>query len=427
VQPYAQPAGNADAGYTYLVNGEYVRIGPSLSAFKATGAPLTAIDTLPGREPQNDGLAYLFNAAHADDGQMVAAPNCLACHASQVMGKLYLGLGRANHFVKTDASGASLNVLGIAFVDPLGLGNGLEFFLRLFPGYLEEGNHMDVFAELASHHDPKTLIWQDNALFDSKSGFVGWVDFPPWWASKKKNALYYNGTGRGVKAHHLQLESFFSVKDVAEATKIEAGFIDVKAWIDTLEAPKFPGQIDQGLADKGKEVFETTCSMCHGTYGASDDEDVYPNLLIKYADVGTDPNLAKNHWMYKAIPWYNESWYARNKDSWFQVVDGYMAPPLDGIWATAPYFHNGSVPTLDAVINPELRLAQWTTNNSEDDYDLKKVGWMNKPEDVQVLTLDGSGGTYDTTRNGDSNKGHTYGAHLNADDQQALLEYLKTL
>ncbi|HEY6879283.1 MAG TPA: c-type cytochrome [Polyangiales bacterium] len=426
IPPYEQPKGDPAEGYRYLVNGEYVRTGPALDAFRDSGRPLEPRDTVPGREPQNAGLGYLFTAATADDGQRVAAPNCLACHASHLQGKLIIGLGRANHFVKTDSTGASVDVTSIVRADSSGLDNGLDFFVRLFRGALQ-GNHMNVFAELASHHDPKTLVWSDQSSFDSNSHLQGWVDFPPWWCTKKKNALYFNGTGRGVKAHHLQLMSFFSVASVEEASKIEQGFVHVNAWLDTLEAPKFPGEIDRGLATRGKNVFLKTCATCHGTYGETDAEDTYPNLLIPVSDVGTDPNLATNHWMYPAIDWYKESWYARNNDSSFERVNGYMAPPLDGIWATAPYFHNGSVPTLDAVIDPAKRPAIWTTDNSEDDYDLERVGWKDKPGEVQVLTLDFSFGRYDTSKSGYSNQGHVYGAALSAGDQRALLEYLKTL
>ena len=42
---------------------------------------------------------------------------------------------------------------------------------------------------------------------------------------------------------------------------------------------------------------------------------------------------------------------------------GYMAPPLDGIWATAPFFHNGSVPTIEGVLNSKARPAIWQRVN----------------------------------------------------------------
>jgi mono/diheme cytochrome c family protein len=352
-----------------------------------------------------------------------------------LQGKLLIGLGRANHWIKADSSGGSLSivsVLGTVIGNLGGIDNGLDFIMRLLPGPILDGHHMDIFAELASHRDPKTLEYSFFTSFNSDSGLKGWVDFPPWWATKKKNALYYNGTGRGIKGHHLQLLSWFSVKDVKEAEIIQNGFNQVNAYIDTIEAPKYPGKIDSALADQGKRVFLATCAQCHGTYGATDAEDTYPNVLIPSKEVGTDPNLTTNHWMAKVIPWYDKSWYGKGRESWFEKADGYMPPPLDGIWATAPYFHNGSVPTLDAVINPKKRLEKWTSNNSDDDYDLVKVGWKDNPLDIVLINLDIlqgdlNFGTYNTKSPGNSNKGHTYGEQLDDAAQKALLEYLKTL
>ena len=51
---------------------------------------------------------------------------------------------------------------------------------------------------------------------------------------------------------------------------------------------------------------------------------------------------------------------------------GYVPPPLDGIWASAPYFHNGSVPTVWHVLHPDERPKVWL--RSEDGYDFKSVG-----------------------------------------------------
>ena len=124
--------------------------------------------------------------------------------------------------------------------------------------------------------------------------------------------------------------------------------------------------------------------------------------------------------------WYGKSWYGRNKSSWVEIVEGYYAPPLDGIWSTAPFFHNGSVPTLDGVIDSDKRPAVWTSNMSAEDYDLDRVGWKDDPFDGEV-TLDGNFGTFDTSLPGNSNHGHTYGDDLTEEEQRAVLEYLKTL
>jgi cytochrome c peroxidase len=52
-----------------------------------------------------------------------------------------------------------------------------------------------------------------------------------------------------------------------------------------------------------------------------------------------------------------------------------MAPPLDGIWITAPYLHNGSVPTLEALLNSSLRPRYWSRNFKKKEYDYEKIGW----------------------------------------------------
>jgi mono/diheme cytochrome c family protein len=417
VPPYEQPKGDPERGYDYLINGEYQRLGPNLGSFKLTQPPLGPADVLPGRRGDNEGLSYMFNAATTDNGDRVAAVTCLACHATHLRGELVLGLGRANRMVKTD----HVNVAGIALANPLALGDSLGMLTRLLSGvYL---GVMDVFPYLAAHRDPKTLVWTDKEQFNPDAGVVGWVDIPPWWRTKKKHGLYSNGVGRGVQGHHMSFMSVFSVKDTEEAAVIEQNFDDVGAFLRSLQPPKFPGEIDRELARSGETLFLENCATCHGTYG---DEWTYPNVIIPYQIVGTDPSLATGHWMAPAVDWYAQSWYARDGRSWLENVEGYYAPPLDGIWATAPFFHNGSVPTLDGVIDPAKRPAVWTSNMSDDDYDLERVGWMDKPLDLDV-TLDLAFGRYDTSQPGNSNRGHLFGAHLDESQQKALLEYLKTL
>jgi cytochrome c5 len=417
VPPHEQPEGDPARGYDYLINGEYQRLGPDLAAFKAAAPPVPPQDQLPGRRGENVGLSYMFNAAMSPEGNMVAAVNCLACHATHLQGQLIIGVGRPNRMVRMD----DVNVLGIALANPLELDSSLNTLSRLLGGVAM--GVMDVFPYLASHHDPQTLEWTDAQQFNPDAGVEGWVDIAPWWRVKKKNGLYSNGSGRGYQGHHMSFMSIFSVQNTAEAAIIEQNFYDVAAYIRSLEPPPFPGPIDTGLAAQGEQVFLGACAACHGTYG---ENWTYPNVIIPYGAVGTDSSLALGHWMAPSVDWYAESWYAREGKSWLEITEGYYAPPLDGIWSTAPFFHNGSVPTLDGVIDPDKRPAVWTSNMSADDYDLERVGWMNKPFDVDV-TLDGSFGTFDTSRPGNSNQGHPFGDHLTEEDQRALLEYLKTL
>jgi cytochrome c5 len=417
VPPHEQPDGDPERGYDYLVNGDYQRLGPDLIGFKASAPPVPPHDQLPGRRGENADLSYMFNAVESPDGNMVAAMNCLSCHATHLRGELIVGLGRPNRMVRT----SDVDAFGIALANPLGIDSSLTTLDRLLGGV--SLGVMDVFPYLASHRDPKTLEWTDVQVFNPDAGVQGWVDIPPWWRTKKKNGLYSNGSGRGYQGHHMSFMSIFSVENTQEAAVIERNFYDVRAYLNSIEPPRFPGPVDMALAALGEQVFVATCATCHGTYG---EDWTYPNVIIPHQEVGTDPSLATGHWMTPTVDWYAESWYAREGKSWIEITLGYYAPPLDGIWATAPFFHNGSVPTLDGVIDPDKRLAVWTSNMSEDDYDLERVGWMDKPFDGE-LTLDGGFGTFDTSLPGNSNRGHIYGDGLTEEDQRALLEYLKTL
>jgi hypothetical protein len=129
---------------------------------------------------------------------------------------------------------------------------------------------------------------------------------------------------------------------------------------------------------------------------------------------------------------YARSWFAhaKEKDAQTTVVDpdGYVAPALDGIWASAPYLHNGSVPTLWHLLNPTERPQVWRPLNEE--FDAEKVGLTIKVEPkVPFTELDAAirRSYFDTSRFGKSNAGHEYPMELTDTQRRAVLEYLKTL
>jgi hypothetical protein len=105
---------------------------------------------------------------------------------------------------------------------------------------------------------------------------------------------------------------------------------------------------------------------------------------------------------------------------------GYKARPLTGIWATAPYLHNGSVPTLYDLLLPEGdRPRSFYTGTRE--FDPVKAGYVTAqgPDNTFLFeTHDSNGRPID----GNSNSGHDYGnASFSDEDRRALVEYLKTL
>ena len=129
---------------------------------------------------------------------------------------------------------------------------------------------------------------------------------------------------------------------------------------------------------------------------------------------------------------YARSWFAHANEDGEQTTvvdpDGYVAPALDGIWASAPYFHNGSVPTLWHLLNPSKRPDVWRPISEE--FDNEKVGLTTKVElKVPFTELDAAirRSYFDTSRFGKSNSGHDYPAELTDTERRAVLEYLKTL
>jgi hypothetical protein len=102
----------------------------------------------------------------------------------------------------------------------------------------------------------------------------------------------------------------------------------------------------------------------------------------------------------------------------------YKGRPMDGIWATGPYLHNGSVPNLyQLLLPPEERVKQFYVGNPE--FDPKHVG----------LVMDERPGstTFDTTLPGNRNTGHDYGKFVDTEEYTAheqrmqLVEYMKSL
>ena len=96
----------------------------------------------------------------------------------------------------------------------------------------------------------------------------------------------------------------------------------------------------------------------------------------------------------------------------------YRARPLNGIWATGPYLHNGSVPSLQALLlPPDERPKTFYVGSRE--IDAAAVGFANVKSERTML--------FDTSVTGNSSAGHTYGTTLSVSDRSALLEYLKSL
>ena len=130
------------------------------------------------------------------------------------------------------------------------------------------------------------------------------------------------------------------------------------------------------LAAEGEIAFRRVCADCHGTYGAGR---AYPEKMVELSVIGTD-RCAIGRWASMAaasIPRVGLS--AKPAAPTIVEPAGYVAPPLDGIWASAPYLHNGSVPTLWHLFHPDTRPVVW--KRTPDGYDQQRVG-------LEVATFD---------------------------------------
>jgi mono/diheme cytochrome c family protein len=428
-----QRSGDAQKGYAALVEEGYVSCGVPYSAYSAAFGAAPANLRLPGRTGHNATLPYYQTAFTTKSGVEVVSLNCLVCHSSTIGGQIVMGLGQSFGDYTDDPS-TQASLAGLLVSDPkekveyqkwLGRVQAIAPYVQ--PTTVGVNPADNLAAVLFAHRDPATLAWSDTPLLPLPPTYVVPVDVPPWWRMAKKNAMFYVGAGRGDHARIMMTASTLCTDTVAEAQEIDAYFGDVEAYITSLTPPAYPQPIDQALAEKGRPLFESTCSRCHGTYGGSPS---YPNLLVALDEVKTDPALAQGSAQFGAqyLDWFSKSFYGQTAR--LEPQDGYVAPPLDGIWATAPFFHNGSVPTLEAVLDSSKRPTFWTRSFKDDDLDFSAVGWATTVVD-HGKDAEPNASTkkkiYDTTQPGYGNGGHTYGDALSDADRAAVIEYLKTL
>jgi mono/diheme cytochrome c family protein len=357
------------------------------------------------------------------DGKGNLSMNCLACHGGPVAGKVVLGLGNSLIDFATFADDLARMYAAKGITPPpppkgapevphvpvRGLSNpwGFQAAYMLFRDHDLNITDKPQFA-------PPTPVQLDIPL-----------KTPPYWVSKKKSRYYYDGY-IGKSHRDIMLFLIDQTTSPQEIFAKEPIFKDIYAWINAVPAPQYPFPIDRGLARRGLPVFVKNCASCHGTYGPGGR---YQERLVAVEEVGTDPVRAR-HLSVAFVRQVGASWVGEyGKTSLYPGSNSYVAQPLEGIWATAPYLHNGSVPTMWDLLTPDTRPAIW--RRTEAGYDQKKLG-------LEITSYDKLPGKatgaeqnrqyYQTNLHGLSNQGHRYPPQgLSDQDKRALIEYLKTL
>lgn len=238
----------------------------------------------------------------------------------------------------------------------------------------------------------------------------------------------------------------------------------VNEYIEALPPPPYPFALDEAKARAGRQVFDRHCVDCHR-----------PNNEVKYPQIATVTNRIREFNPFTWQATVNAVLLAcdstprpvpcrelTDADSVMvplppaSVPPGYPATPLHGAWISAPYLHNGSVPTLFELLVPSARRDSYVRGSIK--YDQQRVGFHDAAEvgiderlrralapELGQAALERRF-RFDSSLRGMSNRGHDrdiriggYLYKLDWSDQakdgralpgsqlDALLEYLKTL
>jgi mono/diheme cytochrome c family protein len=344
--------------------------------------------------------------------------NCFACHGGNLFGATYPGAPNTTYALESLteqvrkaklALGKPLTHMDIGSVfmplgTTVGSSNAVMFGVALM-------HYRDAHLNVYPGREPAEMMHHD-------------MDAPPWWHFHRKRHIYIDGFAQ--KGHRGLMQFMLVRQNGPEQFKQwEKEFEQVFAFISELRAPKYPLAIDRSKAQRGLEVFSQSCAQCHGTY--SDENRHYPEVRVELEDIGTDP-IRHQALSAKHRDSYGQSWFAHfGGQETVSNPSGYVAPPLDGIWASAPYLHNGSVPTLWHLLHPEQRPEKWRRITLG--IDPEKVGFGIEVVDELPPRLKPAERRwyFDATQFGKSNQGHNYPNILSEQERSDLLEYLKTL
>jgi hypothetical protein len=309
------------------------------------------------------------------------------------------------------------------------------------------------------------------------------VSFPFLWHFSSHNRTQWNGSGPAVSLlvnvaatlgifgkYDPQMGWFqdpttadwFEDPSTARLDKLR----ELQALLDRLRSPKWPDHIlGEPEADKvarGRALFESKCRGCHAEQPRGEDLGRVYVTMVPAQTIQTDPSMAENaHRRELEDPngRHRQKASAAVAGATFDILfslnhpadtlaflgelyaalllpkrdllpsgppEAYKARPLEGIWATAPYLHNGSVPNLYEVLLPEAgRTKQFCVGSRE--FDRVRVGFI-APDKKDACEAAGFF-WLDTTLEANRNTGHD-GPSLGVQGEKQirdLVEYLKTL
>lgn len=416
---------------------------------------------------------------HSRFGATGVTFSCAACHSGELFGKTVLGMTnrfpRANELLALGRKGTGM--MSPSFFQFATAASDEErrmyratrrasaFVGSRVPAQYGLDTSLAHTALSLAHRAPDEWASLDRAAAenprpDPLDTFVADSKPAVWWNVKYKNRFLSDGSvvsGNPIYTNLLWNEIGRGTDLRALDTWLAANadiVQDLASAVFASEAPRFTDffpaeRIPLERARRGQAVFGARCAACHGTYEKAWDLPGSESLplaeqlrtkRVSYhertpvVNVGTDPNRARG--MLSLERALNGLALSRNHDIRIETQNGYVPPPLVGIWARWPYFHNNSAPSLCAVLTrasarPSLYAAV-PAEDREQDFDSLCNGYPEydrvRPEFRQEPYL------FDTRRDGLRNTGHDEGIFLRdgrevltSEEKADLILFLQTL
>lgn len=287
--------------------------------------------------------------------------------------------------------------------------------------------------------DSFDIIWDMLVQHDSIISLDSPVSTPDLFDYARRTWVHWDGNTNTVFSRNFaQAVALGASYDPAtgESHVEPRGLMALEAAAHELTAPEWPeeilGDIDRDLAATGEEVFANQCAGCHSADSSN---------FIPVEEVGTDPlrtrqfaDLRVGSQTYpEALTELGErmtraGFEAHNltpeeialpervSDPVWRATLSYNARPIRAVWASPPYLHNGSVPTIWDLLQPASNRPTTFPVGRELDPTRVGISVTNQPKESWL---------FDTSIKGNSNSGHEFGVDLTDDQKWALIEYLK--
>ena len=308
---------------------------------------------------------------------MVSA-NCLTCHAGTINGQLVVGLGAADgDFTGNQAQ--YIDAAGSLITDPTEQAEFQRFDARISRRRavredLDDRRQLGRLAHRRADGPPRSddarvvrhaaARRADGRRARRRAAVVAH-------AEEARDVLHGRGAGRSRADHDGRVAPVHRLRRRGACDRCRV---------------RRHARLDRDAVPAEVAVSDRRAARRAGQAGVREDVLALPRHVRRRrhvseppvpADVvATDPSSRRHRREFSPdfIQWFASSFWGET--SRLSPQKGYVAPPLDGIWATAPFFHNGSVPTIAAVLDSSKRPTYWArTSYDSTDFDQAAVGW----------------------------------------------------